>query len=76
MVLKAWLSLHMVRVAATFTTLMKAFGSVNIAEPSYAQCRGPRDEAFLATFGEEVYSPEITDIRDTKMPGADRFPHR
>ncbi len=49
-----------------FTNLFKAFGSSNIAEPSYAQCRGPRDEAFFATFGEEVYSPEITDIRDTK----------
>jgi len=49
-----------------FTALMKAYGSENIAEPSYAQCRGPRDEAFLWTFGEEVYSPEITDIRDTK----------
>jgi thiosulfate reductase / polysulfide reductase chain A len=49
-----------------FTNLFKAIGSSNIAEPSYAQCRGPRDEAFLATFGEEVYSPEITDIRDTK----------
>lgn len=52
--------------SAYLTTLMKAFGSGNVAEPSYAQCRGPRDEAFLATFGEEVYSPEITDIRDTK----------
>jgi thiosulfate reductase / polysulfide reductase chain A len=49
-----------------FTNLFKAFGSFNTAEPSYAQCRGPRDEAFLATFGEEVYSPEVTDIRDTK----------
>ena len=49
-----------------FSTLLRAFGSGNIAEPSYAQCRGPRDEAFMATFGEEVYSPEITDIRDTK----------
>jgi len=49
-----------------FTTLFEAYGSGNIAEPSYAQCRGPRDEAFFATFGEEVYSPEITDIRDTK----------
>ncbi len=49
-----------------FTTLFKALGTANIAEPSYAQCRGPRDEAFFATFGEEVYSPEITDIRDTK----------
>jgi thiosulfate reductase / polysulfide reductase chain A len=52
--------------SAYFTTLMKALGSANIAEPSYAQCRGPRDEAFLATFGEEAYSPEITDIRDTR----------
>jgi thiosulfate reductase / polysulfide reductase chain A len=49
-----------------FTNLFKAFGTPNIAEPSYAQCRGPRDEAFFATFGEEVYSPEITDIRDTR----------
>ncbi len=49
-----------------YTSLMKAFGSVNAAEPSYAQCRGPRDEAFMWTFGEEVYSPEVTDIRDTK----------
>lgn len=49
-----------------FTTLFNAFGSTSIAEPSYAQCRGPRDEAFFATFGEEVYSPEITDIRDTR----------
>jgi len=49
-----------------FTTLFRGLGSNNIAEPSYAQCRGPRDEAFLATFGEEVYSPEITDIRDTR----------
>ena len=52
--------------SAYFTNFLKAFGSSNVAEPSYAQCRGPRDEAFLATFGEEVYSPEITDIRDTK----------
>ena len=52
--------------SAYFTNLIKAYGSSNVAEPSYAQCRGPRDEAFLATFGEEVYSPEITDIRDTK----------
>jgi thiosulfate reductase / polysulfide reductase chain A len=52
--------------SAYYTNLFKAYGSANIAEPSYAQCRGPRDEAFFATFGEEVYSPEITDIRDTK----------
>lgn len=52
--------------SSNFSTLMKAFGSGNVAEPSYAQCRGPRDEAFMWTFGEEAYSPEITDIRDTK----------
>ncbi len=52
--------------SSNFTNLFNAFGSPNIAEPSYAQCRGPRDEAFFATFGEEVYSPEITDIRDTR----------
>jgi thiosulfate reductase/polysulfide reductase chain A len=51
---------------AYFNTLMRAYGSENVAEPSYAQCRGPRDEAFLWTFGEEAYSPEITDIRDTR----------
>lgn len=49
-----------------FGTLMKAIGSNTIAAPSYAQCRGPRDAAFLATFGEGVDSPERTDIRDTR----------
>lgn len=52
--------------SSNFINLIKAFGSENIAESSYAQCRGPRDEAFMATFGEEAYSPEVTDIRDTK----------
>jgi thiosulfate reductase/polysulfide reductase chain A len=52
--------------SAYYTTLMKAFGTSNITEPSYAQCKGPRDEAFYATFGEEVSSPEVTDIRDTR----------
>ena len=51
---------------AYFTNLLKAFGSSNIAHPSYAQCRGPREAAFVATFGEPVLSPERTDIRDTK----------
>ncbi|MEA1876211.1 MAG: molybdopterin-dependent oxidoreductase [Bacteroidota bacterium] len=48
-----------------FGNLLKAFGSTNIAAPSYAQCRGPREVAFIATFGEGVESPERTDIRDT-----------
>jgi len=49
-----------------FSHLMKAFGTPNLAAPSFAQCRGPRDVGFEATFGESVSSPEVTDIRDTK----------
>ena len=49
-----------------FSDLLKAYGSTNIAAPSYAQCRGPREVAFSNTFGELVGSPERTDIRDTK----------
>lgn len=49
-----------------FTTLLKAFGSDNLAAPSYAQCRGPREAAWLATFGTSVDSPEPTDIRNAK----------
>ncbi|MBT8230552.1 MAG: molybdopterin-dependent oxidoreductase, partial [Bacteroidia bacterium] len=32
----------------------------------YAQCRGPREAGFKATFGTSVGSPEPTDIRDTR----------
>lgn len=49
-----------------FGNLLKAFGSKNIAAPSYAQCRGPREVAFIATFGDGLNSPEPTDIRDTR----------
>ncbi|RMF10684.1 MAG: nitrate reductase [Candidatus Neomarinimicrobiota bacterium] len=49
-----------------FSHLMKAFGTTSIAAPSYAQCRGPREEAFYHTFGEGIGSPERTDIRDTR----------
>ncbi|MBI9058848.1 MAG: molybdopterin-dependent oxidoreductase [Labilibaculum sp.] len=49
-----------------FGKLLKGFGSNNIAAPSYAQCRGPREVAFLATYGQGINSPENTDIRDTK----------
>ena len=40
----------------------KAFGTPNLVAPSYAQCRGPRDVGFQLTFGEEVATPERTDI--------------
>jgi len=49
-----------------FGNLLKAYGSNNITAPSYAQCRGPREVGFIATYGEGVESPERTDIRDTK----------
>lgn len=49
-----------------FGSLLKSFGSNSNAAPSYAQCKGPREAAFLATFGEVVESPERTDIRDTR----------
>jgi len=45
---------------------LKAYGSPNIAAPSYAQCRGPRDAGFRLTFGEDVSSPERTDIRNAQ----------
>jgi len=46
--------------------LYKSIGSDTIAEPAYAQCRGPRETGFNSTFGSWVGSPEPTDIRDTK----------
>ncbi|MFH0990011.1 MAG: molybdopterin-dependent oxidoreductase [bacterium] len=45
---------------------MKAFGTPNIAAPSFAQCRGPRDVGFRLTFGEDVSSPERTDIKNAQ----------
>lgn len=49
-----------------FQTLFKAIGAPLYSSPSYAQCRGPREEGFYATFGAGIGSPEPTDIRDTK----------
>jgi len=46
--------------------LMYAYGSDKVAKPSYAQCRGPREAGFLATFGKGIGSPEPTDIKNTK----------
>jgi thiosulfate reductase/polysulfide reductase chain A len=43
----------------------KAYGTPNLVAPSYAQCRGPRDVGFQLTFGEEIGTPERTDILDT-----------
>lgn len=46
--------------------LFQAYGSPNIAAPSYAQCRGPRDVGFNLTFGWGVGSPERTDIMNSR----------
>ncbi|MBT3234776.1 MAG: molybdopterin-dependent oxidoreductase [Bdellovibrionales bacterium] len=49
-----------------FKTIFKAYGSKMLTHPSYAQCRGPRAEAFKLTFGEAVGSPERTDMENSK----------
>jgi thiosulfate reductase/polysulfide reductase chain A len=48
-----------------FKQFLKAYGSDNIAAPSYSNCRGPREEAYLLTFGEAISSPERTDMRNS-----------
>jgi len=50
-----------------FSHLLRAFGSENIAAPSYAQCRGPREVGFEITYGEYVGAHERTDIANTRM---------
>lgn len=47
-----------------FSDVLRAFGSGNVAAPSYAQCRGPREVGFDLTYGEVVGSPERTDIEN------------
>ncbi|MBW2551525.1 MAG: molybdopterin-dependent oxidoreductase [Deltaproteobacteria bacterium] len=49
-----------------FKHTMHAYGTPNIAAPSYAQCRGPRDVGFSLTFGEGVSTPERTDIANAE----------
>jgi thiosulfate reductase/polysulfide reductase chain A len=46
--------------------LFTAAGCPNIAAPSYAQCRGPRDVGFTLTYGHGVGSPEVTDLEHTR----------
>ncbi|MBP1605859.1 MAG: molybdopterin oxidoreductase [Acidobacteria bacterium] len=45
---------------------LRAYGAINFAAPSFAQCRGPRDVGFHLTFGDGVSSPERTDIRNAR----------
>ncbi len=50
-----------------FKHLLKAYGSDNVAAPSYAQCRGPREVGFYLTFGRGVGSPESTDMENSRV---------
>ena len=50
-----------------FGTLMKAYGTPNSAEPSFAQCRGPRDVGYSLTFGHGLGSPEPVDLEEAKV---------
>ncbi len=49
-----------------FKTLLNAYGSNSITAPSYANCRGPREEAYILTFGEAIDSPERTDMKNSR----------
>ncbi len=46
--------------------LMAAFGSPNFGNPSFAQCRGPRDVGFQLTFGDYPGAPERLDLANSK----------
>ena len=48
-------------------TLLKAYGTPNSAEPSFAQCRGPRDVGYMLTFGRPLGSPEPLDLEESKL---------
>jgi len=50
-----------------FLPLLSAFGSPNVAMPSFAQCRGPRDVGLELTFGEGIGSPERVDLTRSKV---------
>jgi thiosulfate reductase/polysulfide reductase chain A len=45
--------------------VLKSYGAINFAGPSFAQCRGPRDVGFMLTLGFDLGSPEPTDIENT-----------
>ncbi len=44
-------------------TLLKAYGTPNSVEPSFAQCRGPRDVGYMLTFGRPLGSPSRSTSR-------------
>ncbi|MGZ5380312.1 MAG: molybdopterin-containing oxidoreductase family protein [Thermoanaerobaculia bacterium] len=53
--------------ARFFATLMRAYGTPNSAEPSFAQCRGPREVGYSLTFGQGLGSPEPVDLEEARL---------
>lgn len=49
-----------------FKHLLNAYGTQNVAAPSFDQCLGPRETAFELTFGDVVGGPERTDIENSR----------
>lgn len=49
-----------------FKHTLRAYGTNNIAAPSFAQCRGPRDVGFTLTFGDDPGSLERTDLENAQ----------
>jgi thiosulfate reductase / polysulfide reductase chain A len=49
-----------------FKQLGLAYGSPNLTAPSYAQCRGPREEGYRLVFGSALGSPEAIDIENAR----------
>ena len=52
--------------AKYFKHLIRYYGSPNVAAPSFAQCRGPREVGFWKTFGTGVGSPEKVDMANSR----------
>ncbi|MCI5131042.1 MAG: nitrate reductase [Candidatus Electrothrix sp. EH2] len=51
-----------------FTNVLKAMGTHNIAFPSFAQCKGIRDEAWLMTYGHKPgTSCERVDLENSRV---------
>ncbi len=53
--------------ARFFSILMRAYGTPNSAEPSFAQCRGPREIGYRLTFGQALGSPEPVDLDEARL---------
>ena len=59
-----------------FKHTLRAYGTNNIAAPSFAQCRGPRDVGFTLTFGDDVGVPGANRHRERPMHRPDRVAPR